>query len=309
MSLPPICQGATSFTIPYTATVGEPDRYSVTGAGVSAEQTGDLDGSSGEITVMIDPATFTGSFSLVLTNTSREISSEPMAGSVTINELPTVNAGADQSVVFGFGSNCTDLTATASGGSGGGYTYTWNPGNLSGQTVNVCPETTMTYEVTVEDGNGCVSAEDEVTVEVQDVRCGNKLNKVEICYYGVTQCVSQKIAKRYLRLGATLGNCGSGAGARIGYEASQTTPLQLSLKAYPNPVHDAVTVEVLSPSAGQGTFEVLDMTGVARQSRIKYLEEGLNEVHFRLGKLPAGLYLIRAVDSSNRQGVVKVIKQ
>jgi len=31
---------------------------------------------------------------------------------------------------------------------------------------------------------------------------------VTICYYGVTLTVSQKVAKRYLKLGATKGPCG-----------------------------------------------------------------------------------------------------
>ena len=31
---------------------------------------------------------------------------------------------------------------------------------------------------------------------------------VTICYYGVTMQVSQKIAKRYMKLGATMGACG-----------------------------------------------------------------------------------------------------
>ena len=249
-----------------------------------------------------------GTYSVLISNDVSTLRSPSFE--LTVNELPTVDAGADQSVVFGFqdGDNCTDLTATASGGSGP-YNYLWNPGNLSGQTVTVCPESTTTYTVTVTDGNGC-TATDAVTVEVQDVRCGSKMNKVEICYFGVSQCVSKKIAKRYLRLGATLGSCGSGSNARIGYEPeSNELPFELSLKAYPNPVQDAVTVEVLSPSAGQGTFEVLDLTGVARQTRTEYLQEGLNKVEFRLGSLPTGIYLIRSVDALNRQGVVKVSKE
>ncbi len=58
-----------------------------------------------------------------------------------------------------------------------------------------------------------------------------------------------------------------------------------------------------------GTFEVLDLQGVARQTQTKYLQEGLNKVQFRLGTLPTGVYLIRAVDALNRQGVVKVSKE
>ncbi|GHB58249.1 hypothetical protein GCM10007390_09670 [Persicitalea jodogahamensis] len=144
--------------------------------------------------------------------------------------------------------------------------------------------------------------------EEQDVRCGNKNQNMLICYYGVTQCVSEKIAQRYLKLGATLGGCGTGR-ARIGVAESDKLPLQLALKAFPNPVQDAMTLEVLAPSAGPATFEVLDLTGRTRQSRSENLVEGLNEVGFRLGTLPTGMYLIRAVDALNRQGVVKVSKE
>ncbi len=211
---------------------------------------------------------------------------------------------SDQSVVFGFGSNCTDISASTN--SSGPLSFSWDNGAGNTATVNVCPETTTTYEVTVTDGNGC-QAQAQVKVNVQDVRCGNRNQNVTICYYGVTQCVSEKIAKRYLKLGATLGGCGTG-NARIGVEESNL-PLQLSLKAYPNPVQDAVMVEILAPNAGRGTFEVLDVTGRVRQSRQENLIEGLNEVEFRLGSLPTGVYLIKAVDALNNKGVVRVSKQ
>ncbi|GHB85707.1 T9SS type A sorting domain-containing protein [Persicitalea jodogahamensis] len=217
----------------------------------------------------------------------------------------TVTPGPDQSVVFGFGSNCTDISATSN--SSGPLSYSWDDGAGNGATVNVCPEETTTYTVTVTDGNGC-QAQGQVTVNVQDVRCGNRQQNVTICYYGVTQCVSEKIARRYLRLGATLGGCGTG-NARIGVPESDELPFKLSLKAFPNPVADAVTVEVLAPNAGRGTFEVLDVTGSVRQSRKQDLVEGLNEVEFRLGSLPTGIYMIKVVDALNQQGVVRVSKQ
>jgi uncharacterized delta-60 repeat protein len=84
-TLPAICQGATSFEIPYTATTNNPDRYTVTGTGVSANQTGSLMGTSGTFTVSIEPANFTGSFSLVVTNISTGTSSDPIAGTVTVS--------------------------------------------------------------------------------------------------------------------------------------------------------------------------------------------------------------------------------
>lgn len=43
------------------------------------------------------------------------------------------------------------LTATASGGNSGPYAYTWMPGNLSGPTISVIPNSTIIYTVTVTD--------------------------------------------------------------------------------------------------------------------------------------------------------------
>lgn len=225
---------------------------------------------------------------------------------VNVNALPTLTPGPNQSVVFGYGSNCTDITATADGT--GPFTFTWSGSTSTASTANVCPEETTTYTVTVTDGNGCTSAQAQVTVNVKDVRCGPDNQYVTICYYGVTQCVREKTAKNYLKLGATLGACGSPA-SRLSYEGTTQGPLALSLKAYPNPVQDAVTVEVLAPKAGSATFEVLDVAGRARQTQSRELAEGLNEVELRLGALPTGIYLIRLRDAAGRQGAVKVSKE
>jgi len=221
-----------------------------------------------------------------------------------------MNAGPDKSVILGYGgptSNCTNISATAQGM--GPFTYAWGQNAGSAATVRVCPQATTTYTVTATDGNGCRSAQAQVRVNVQDVRCGNRNQNVTICYFGVTQCVSEKIAERFLELGARLGGCGSGVAARVGVAESEELPLQLTLKAYPNPVQDAVTVEILSRVAGIATFEVLDVTGRARQSRQQELVEGLNVVEFKLGTLPTGIYLIRAVDALGQQGVVRVSKE
>ncbi len=226
--------------------------------------------------------------------------------SLTIEPCPVITASVsgNTSVVFGYGSNCTTLTASGSGGAGP-YSFAWSSGATTAA-AQLCPEAATTYTVTATDANGCVSEPVQVTVNVQDVRCGNKDQNVTICYYGVTQCVSEKIARRYLSLGATIGGCGSGA--RIGVEEA-AAPLQLSLKAFPNPVQDAVTVEVQAPKSGMATFEVFDLQGRTKQSRRENLLEGRNEVEFRLGALPAGIYLLRVVDAADQSAAVRVSKQ
>ncbi len=222
---------------------------------------------------------------------------------------PTVTISGNTAVIFGFGSNCTTLTANPTGT--GPFTYVWKMGNTeigTSASQQVCPEINTTYSVTVTDAKGC-SVTSEVTVNVKDVRCGNKNQNVTICYYGVTQCVSEKIAQRYLKLGATIGGCGSG-NARIGVEETAVdSPFALSVKGYPNPTQGSLTVEVMSRISGPAQMQVLDLTGRAVQQRTEQLLEGLNEVKFDISAQPTGTYLIRAIDGNNRQGVVRVNKQ
>ena len=50
--------------------------------------------------------------------------------------------------------DCILLTANASGGLAGTYTYNWNPSGSTNRTNEVCPTESTTYSVTVSDGNG-----------------------------------------------------------------------------------------------------------------------------------------------------------
>ncbi|MFM2038009.1 MAG: hypothetical protein RL432_948 [Bacteroidota bacterium] len=73
---------------------------------------------------------------------------------VTVNALPMVGAGTNQTVCAG-----TSVTLSGSGAS----TYTWNNGISNG--VSFTPNNTQTYTVTGTDGNGCTNtAQVQVTV-------------------------------------------------------------------------------------------------------------------------------------------------
>lgn len=85
---------------------------------------------------------------------------------VTVNPLPTADAGADQTI-------CDGQSVQIGGSPTGpvGATYQWNNtasldnGNIANPTAN--PTTTTTYSVTVTDGNSC-TAIDQVTVTVNE---------------------------------------------------------------------------------------------------------------------------------------------
>ncbi|MGD0260161.1 MAG: autotransporter-associated beta strand repeat-containing protein, partial [Verrucomicrobiota bacterium] len=94
----------------------------------------------------------------------------PSTADVTVNfyQNPTASAGTNQDICLG-GAVAIGGNPTASGGSGGNYTYSWSPATgLSSTTVanpTASPATTTLYTVTVTDGNGC-TAQSSVTVSL-----------------------------------------------------------------------------------------------------------------------------------------------
>ncbi len=303
-SVPAICAGSTSFTVPYTASSQSPATYSVWGAGVTAATDAALPGSPIPVNLSGPASGSSIGFTLRVKNAAGCVS-EAINGSVTVRPAIDLSTSGNTSVVYGYGSNCTTLTANASGGTGA-LSLTWSTG-ATGNSLQVCPTTTTTYPVTATDGAGC-SVQKNITVTVNDVRCGNNTG-VKMCYQGREVCVAPYLVPTYQRYGAALGGCGTGS-ARLEFEAqADKVSLQLSLGAYPNPVVDAVTVEVLAPKAGEATLDVLDVTGRTRQTQRQELSGGLNEVELRLGSLPTGLYLIRLRDAAGRQATVRVNKE
>jgi gliding motility-associated-like protein len=93
---------------------------------------------------------------------------------VTVNPLPTVNAGMDQTICAG-----TSVTLAGSGAS----TYTWDNGISNG--VAFAPSSTTTYTVTGTDVNGCINT-DQVVVTVNPLPLVNAGADVSICVGGST---------------------------------------------------------------------------------------------------------------------------
>ena len=83
--------------------------------------------------------------------------------------------------------NCVNISAPASGGSGAPYTYHWSitggGGGFLGNnmTHNVCPTQNTTYEVYAEDANGCLSTVSLITVNLHDTLTVVTSNDTNVC--------------------------------------------------------------------------------------------------------------------------------
>ena len=99
-------------------------------------------------------ATTAGTYALKVTNSTLNCVDTTNLIQITVNALPVVSAGQNQSV-------CAGASATLNGS--GASTYTWNNNVING--VAFTPAATQTYTVTGTDANGCQNTS-QVTVTV-----------------------------------------------------------------------------------------------------------------------------------------------
>jgi hypothetical protein len=154
------CVGTSS---PQTVTVSAQPSTSITANGatsfcaggsvlLSAPNGGTYLWSTGATTPSISVST-AGNYSVTVTN-GAGCSATSTPTQITVNPLPAVSAGANQSV-------CSGAQVTLNGS--GATSYTWNNGVTNG--VAFTPATTQTYTVTGTNANGCSNTA-QVTVTV-----------------------------------------------------------------------------------------------------------------------------------------------
>ncbi|GAA4901410.1 hypothetical protein GCM10023311_28890 [Flaviramulus aquimarinus] len=153
---------------------------------------------------------------------------------VTVNSIPTANAGSDVAICEG---DTTTLTAT------GGDTYLWSTGATMAS-INVSPSSTTTYSVTVTT-NGC-SANDDVEVTVNPLPIANAGSDVTICEGDSTILTATGGGTYLWSTGATT--------ASISVSPSSTTIYTVTATSNGCSSNDDVTVTVNSaPTANAGS--------------------------------------------------------
>ncbi|MFN0031373.1 MAG: PKD domain-containing protein, partial [Flavobacteriales bacterium] len=126
-----------------------------------------------------------GSYTLTYTTTSGLCQSSDQLV-VTVLPLPSVNAGADQTICTG---QVVSLIATASSANGIISNYAWNGGtvaNASAQITTSTPTVATTYTITATDASACY-ASDNITIQVNSLPAVNAGTDISLCNQPIGQ--------------------------------------------------------------------------------------------------------------------------
>jgi alpha-tubulin suppressor-like RCC1 family protein/phosphoheptose isomerase len=232
--------------------------------------------------------TVTTTYTLTVSKTATGCTNSNSVTITVANQLPTANAGVDQTVYYGYPpTQCTTLYGSASGGTPP-YHYSWSNGAVT-ESTSVCPMTTTIFTLTVKDANGS-TATDAVTVYVIDVSCGN--NKVKVCHQNKTVCIAIPAVKVHLAHGDSLGDCTNNSGIAV-----NTAPTD-SMVLYPNPTAGSFTVEVYKNNVVESALlQVVDFNGHLIYAEAPFRIDG----HFKgiidlnQAALPDGIYFLQLI--------------
>jgi trimeric autotransporter adhesin len=161
-----ICEGATSFTIPYTATTATPTTYSISGTGITTVTNAALPATPITVNLSAGASGTSISYTLTVKNANSCVSNN-VTGSVTVNPLPTITKSASADICVGATSFTIPYTATT----GTPTTYSVSGTGITTVTNAVLPATAITvnlsggasgtsisYNLTVRNANGCISS-------------------------------------------------------------------------------------------------------------------------------------------------------
>lgn len=139
--------------------------------------------------VSFTPSVGSATYTVTGTSTNGCVNTDEVV--VTVNSLPLVNAGNDQSVCLG---QSAMLTAT------GANNYAWNNGVTNGGMF--IPSQTATYTVTGTDANGCVNS-DNLTIVVNPIPTVFAGNDLTVCE-GATVTLTGSGASTYSWTGGVI---------------------------------------------------------------------------------------------------------
>ena len=182
--------------------------------------------------------TASGTYSVIGTDGNGCTNTDQVA--VTVNLLPTVNAGADQSI-------CKGAAVTLSGT--GATTYAWNNNVTNGVAFN--PIATASYSVSGTDANGCTNA-DEVIVTVNEASASTLTESAMDSYTLNGQTYTQ--SGTYTQTITNAAGCDSTITLNLTLSFTGLGELSQAVRIFPNPANDILNIESTSPLIGDYTM-------------------------------------------------------
>ncbi len=218
----------------------------------------------------------------------------------------TVDLGPCQVSFIGYGSNCINLTANTTGGTGP-FRYQWTPDQGPTATITDCPLAPKTYYVLVTDANGC-TATASAQAYVYDVRCGKNLDRTLVCHNGELTCVSEGSLKKHLAHGDKIGPCTDPCIQPIQNFAARMAAItelgyaeEADLNIYPMPAKDIATIEISNAKAELVNLQLISFNGQLVENKKISLANGNNYVELNTKLFKQGSYIIRLIGEKNAQ--------
>jgi hypothetical protein len=221
---------------------------------------------------------------------------------------------ANNTIYLGYGAQTVTLEASGDPT----FAYTWTIAGpattgLSSTTVaNPVFKPTMagmyTFTVTAVNSDKCTRTA-TVKINVIDVRCGNKNDKVQVCHKGGNMlCIGVDGVADHLAHGDMVGTCEDGKSS--GLLADESAAESMKLTASPNPTNSAANLSFTLAQGGAYRLEVINLLG----SVVSVVAEGNGDAgesfsyQFNRGKLASGVYIVR-LTSGKQNNFTRIMLQ
>jgi hypothetical protein len=288
--------------------------YEIAGA---TNRLGNTNNASGAFNVGTNTITWTvkdGSNNSSTCQTS-VIVNPPVTASVA--DVYAVNpGGAVNTIYIGYGPTSLTLNAAVSGGTSP-YSYKWTIGSSAGPALNssssftVSPTTTTTYYFNAKDIYGCSAPLATKTVNVVDVRCGTKMDKVTVCQFSKgkysTNCLATKDVSSALSNGSYLGACANAAiVTKANTQAiSEPSEILLAITAMPNPSANYFIINIKGGNALEKMkLRVTDVLGRSIEQKDNIQTNSTLKIG---NNYFPGVYIVEVIQGENRKQI-KLIK-
>lgn len=201
--------------------------------------------------------------------------------------LLNVFAGNDVTIHYGYGNQSATLNAVASGGAAP-YNYYWSNGATT-SSITVSPTSTTVYTVTLSDDHRCI-VQDNVTVNVVNIQCGQNNEKVLVCHNGHTICIAPEAVPAHLKLGAYLGPCINNLSPDV-LKSSQSFELSQN---NPNPFNPVTNIKYQIGENSFVTLKIYDLLGREVAVLInENLKAGQYQIDWNASDYSSGIYFYR----------------